>query len=217
MALEDSINELNATMQKLIVVLSSGGSDAVNEALGADTAKGTGRGRPSGSKNKVKEDTYFHDPAHNTAYMVEAGKVPPAVEGAVQITADEFAKLKAQYQYRGNASGPADAPAAAPAQAAQSPAAAPAAQQTASPSSTDGAPTFADIHKRIGDLSKIEGGRDKIIGLFQTWGIATFPPLEGKIKDGSLNAKTVLAQVEAQFPPPSPPAPAADPLAGLGL
>lgn len=212
MALEDSINELNATMQKLLVVMTSGGSDAVNEALGADSSKTTSRGRPAGSKNKVKEDTYFHDAAHNNVYVVEAGKVPPAVEGAVQITADEFAKLKAQYQ--GNASAPADAPAAAPAQPAQSPAAAPAAQQTASPSSTAGAPTFADIHKRIGDLSKLEGGRDKIIGLFQTWGIQTFPPLEGKIKDGSLDAKTVLAQVEAQFPGP---APAADPLAGLGL
>ena len=212
MALEDSINTLNANIEKLIVVLSSGGSDAVNEALGADTTKPSGRGRPAGSKNKTKEVTYFHQASHKNVYSVPAGETPPAVEGAVQITADEFEKLKAQYQ--GNASAPADAPAAAPAQAAKSPAAAPAAQQTASPSSTAGAPTFADIHKRIGELSKIEGGRDKIIGLFQTWGVSTFPQLEPKIKDGALDTAQMMKHIEAQFPGA---APAADPLAGLGL
>lgn len=210
MALEDSINTLNATIEKLIVVLSSGGSDAVNEALGGET-KTTGRGRPAGSKNKAKEVLYFHQASHNNVYQVPAGETPPAVEGAVQITAEEFAKLKEQYQ--GNASAPAAAPAAAPAPAAQSPAAAPATQQTASASSSDGAPTLMDIQKRLGDLSKLPDGRDKIMGLFKTWDIPTFPALEPKIKAGALDPKQVMAHVEAQFAP----APAADPLAGLGL
>lgn len=172
MSLEQVIAENTATMRELIVVIQSMGARAA--------LVGTAGSTPA-DDNKVKKATYFHLVDKKQVVKIDAGGERPI--GGLEVTAAEAKKLDEKYK--------ADAAK----NDTQTGAAGGQTQGTGGSSSATGtpsdSPSFADVTAKITEMSKTDGGREKVLAIFKQWGVEKFPQVQGKKPNAELIADIV--------------------------
>lgn len=181
MSLEQALNENTAVLKQLIVVLSSGATLATAENESTEATEGKRKRR---TKAEIEADNaaaaaqqtrYWHIAAHNTVYEQKPGDQDCTLPGAVQVTAEQYAALKAEYA--------AKFPTGAQAQATGTPAPAPApstpAASTVSAPASSAAPTMASITSKLQAIHKRDGnpGVAKVLSQF---GVTRVPDLASK-------------------------------------
>lgn len=193
MSLEQAINELNGTIKQLIVVMSSANEA---DAAAGDATEATGK-RKRRTKAEIEADNaaqqttrHWHIAAHNTVYEQKPGDPDCNLPGAVLISAEEYARLKAEYA----AKFPTGAQAQPTGTSAPAPAPSTPAASTASAQGSSEAPTMASITAKLQAIHKRDGNAG-VAKVLQQFGAARVPDLASK------NLVEVDAAVEAILNP----------------
>lgn len=170
MAIEDTLNSIDASLKTIVVILQS--ATAGNAAVAGTPA-------PAAPKNKKASVKLRNGDPEGTRYSYHAEDkklhvTGPGVDlpiGTVEISGDDYTKREAEAAK--NASNGAQST------AAQTPA-------SGASSTSTGSPSFQDVTTAIQALSKAEGGRDKVVKLFAKWGVEKFPQVNGKVPNDQL-------------------------------
>lgn len=96
MSLEQTLEQTNELLKQVITILQTGVS-AGAELGAADTAK-KGPGRPKKTDAPAAGTVYWVIEKHNTVFAQEPGMNAPTIEGAVQVTKEEYEAKKSQYK-----------------------------------------------------------------------------------------------------------------------
>lgn len=172
MSLEQAINELNATVKQLIVVMSSA---AEADAPAAESTEGKRKRRTKAeieAEAAAQQTRYWHIAAHSTVYEQKPGEPDCTLPGAVLVTQADYEAFKAKYAAQGNAATGTAAAAPAPSTPAASTASAPVSSAASTPSMADVTAKLMALHKRDGNA-----GVAKVLTKF---GVAKVPELASK-------------------------------------
>lgn len=187
MALEDILISIDAKLGQLLLIA---GASAGNAAVNAPVSRDVVFGDPEGT-------TYYHMTQSKPKAVIKVAPGAEAPVGGLLIGGVEAATLLEKYAKNG-ATGP-KAGAGVKDQPAATTTSTPNASASSSSTSGDGT---SDLFKALTDkitlLSKAEGGREKVVGLFKKWGVAKFPEVQ---KKGDFETK--LADVAAAAAPPA--------------
>jgi len=175
MSLEQAINELNATVKQLIVVMSSAAeADAPAAGDATETKKRGRRTKAEIEAEAAAQQTtrYWHIAAHSTVYEQKPGEPDCTLPGAVLVSQADYEAFKAKYAAQGNAA--TGTPAAAPAPS--TPAASTASAPVSNAAST---PTMASITAKLQAIHKRDGNAG-VAKVLQKFGASKVPELATK-------------------------------------
>lgn len=187
MSLEQTLEQTNELLKQVITILQTGVSAPAE--LGAPEAAKKGPGRPKKTDTPAAGTVYWLIEKHNTVFAQEPGMNAPTIEGAVQVTKEEYEAKKSQFKARADqaiatttaakpetTSAPSQPTAEVVASAAPAPStAAPAPQPSTAPTadaSSASEPAFADVMaaaKALNDHGGAGKGRPLLMEVLQAF------------------------------------------------
>jgi len=97
MSLEQTLERTNELLLQIVTILQTGVSAPAELGAAADTTK-KGPGRPKKTDATPAGTVYWLIEKHNTVFAQEPGMNAPTIEGAVQVTKEEYEAKKSQFK-----------------------------------------------------------------------------------------------------------------------